>query len=249
MKSNNMNNFEETFFKKYIPEWQEIIEVFHRHIIKIIDDIILAIWLWVLIPVFLYYNSFYLQQEIEFIYLEIYLLFVYIIIIYKILDWYNDVLILTDSWVIKLDWSLFKTNMQSTDYENIEWVEVDKKWILDTLLKKWDLVIHKFWEEEIVLDEASKPYNIVNKIEEITSQIEEPEELNKFDLMMDALWWIVSNYLWKSEKSREEVFDNDINDYSKEINSSDLKNRKISEELKEEFHKKIENSEWTIDLR
>jgi hypothetical protein len=25
-----MNNFEKTFFKKYIPEWQEVKQVFHR---------------------------------------------------------------------------------------------------------------------------------------------------------------------------------------------------------------------------
>lgn len=242
-----MNNFEETFFKKYVPEWQEVIEVFHRHWIKVIDDIILAIWLWVLVPIFLYYNSHFLQENIEFYYLEIYLFLLYIIIIYKIFDWYNDVLILSASWITRLEWSLFKTNMQTVDYEHIEWVEVDKNWILDTILRKWNLIIHKFWEEEVTLDEAYKPYDIVNKIEEITSQIDHPNEMSKFDLMMDALWWMVQNYLWKTEQKREDIFEDNIQDYSKNIK---FKNKtKLTEELKEEFLNKIENTDGTIDLR
>jgi hypothetical protein len=39
----------------------------------------------------------------------------------------------------------------------------------------------------MTLNEAYKPYIIVNKIEEITSQIDQPNEMSKFDLMMDTL--------------------------------------------------------------
>ncbi len=244
-----MNNFDEKFFTKYVAEWQEIIEVFHRHWIKVLDDIILALWLGVFIPVFLYYNSLYLQETINFVYFEIYLFIVYIIIIYKIFDWYNDVLILTNSAAIKLDWSLLKTNMQSTDYEHIEWVEVDKKWLLDAILQKWNLIIHKFWDDEVTLSEASKPYKIVNKIEEITSQIDHPEENDRFDLMMDALWWMVQSYLWNTKQKREDIFENDMINYKKEINTKSKKSKNLSKELKEEFLENIQNKDGTIDLR
>jgi len=244
-----MNNFDETFFSKYIPEWQKIIEVFHSHWIKVIDDIILALWLGVLIPVFLYYNSLFLQIHIDFFYLEIYLIIVYIIVIYKIFDWYNDVLILTNNSIIKLEWSILKTNMQNIDYENIEWVEVNKNGILDSILQKWDLIIHKFWDEEVRFDESTKPYKIVDKIENITSKIEHPEENDKFDLMMDALGWMVQSYLWNTNQKKEDVFENEINDYSRQIETNTKVNKKLSKELQEEFLNKIEKSEWTIDLR
>lgn len=244
-----MNSFDKTFFVKYIPEWQEIKEVFHRHWIKVIDDIILWIWLWVLIPSFIYYNSLLLQETIDFIYLEIYLIIMYIIIIYKIFDWYNDVLIMTNIWVIKLNWSLLKTNMISTDYEHIEWVEVDKNWIFDTVLKKWDLIIHKFWDDEIVFDKAKEPYKIVNEIETITSQIEHKTEDDKFDLMMDTLGWIVQNFLDKNEKNREDLFEDDINNYSKNIKKDNSKYKKFSKQLQEDFMKKVEDEKWTVDLR
>ena len=252
-----MNSFDETFFKKYIPEGQKIIDVFHRHWIKVIDDIILWVWLWVLIPVFLYYNSLLLQETIEFIYLEIYLLFMYIVIIYKIFDWYNDVLIMTDNWIIKLNWSLLKTNTKSVEYEHIEWVEVDKNWVLDKIMQKWDLIIHLFWEDEMIFDEAIKPYKIVNSIEAITSQIDHTTEDDKFDLMMDALGWIVQNFLDTNNKNkedifnkkREDLFEDEIDNYSKQTKNENIKYQKLSKDIQEEFLKKVEKTEWTVDLR
>jgi len=244
-----MNNFEQTFFKKYIPEWQEIIEVFHKHSIKIFDDIILSLGLLVFVPSFLYYNSLLLQENIDFIYFELYLILIYIIIIYKILDWYNDVLILTKSGVTKLEWSLFKSNSSNVDYEHIEWVWVEKNWFLDTLFGKWDLIIHKFWEEEIVLEDASKPYKIVDKIENITSTIVYPEENDKFDLMMDALWWMVQNYLWNTKQKKEDVFQNEIINYNNEIKTNNTSNKRLSKEIQEEFLEQIEKKDGTIDLR
>jgi len=244
-----MNNFEQTFFKKYIPEWQEIIGVFHRHWIKVFDDIILAFWLGVLIPVFLYTSSLFIQENIEFIYFEMYLIFLYIVIIYKILDWYNDVLILTNSWVTKLEWSILKSSTTNVDYEHIEWVWVEKSWIFDTILWKWDLIIHKFWEEEIILDEASRPYKIVDKIESITSQIVHPEENDKFDLMMDALGGMVQNYLWETWKNKKDIFENEITNYNKNIKTNNISNKNLSKELQEEFLENIENKNGTIDLR
>jgi hypothetical protein len=53
-------------------------------------------------------------------YLEIYLFIIYIKIIYDIFDWYNDVWIITDSGVVDLDWSIFKTKMSTIDFDNIE---------------------------------------------------------------------------------------------------------------------------------
>jgi len=244
-----MNNFEQTFFKKYIPEWQEIIEVFHKHIINIIDDILVALLLWVFIPIFLYYNSIYLQNHIDFIYIEIYLILTYVIIIYKIFDWYNDVLILTKSWVTKLEWSLFKSTTTNVDYEHIEGVWVEKNWFLDTLLQKWDLIIHKFWEEEIVLYDAKNPYKIVDKIENITSQIETPEENDKFEIMMNVLSWIVENYIWERKIKKEDIFEKDINNYQEELKNDFLKTSSYSEKDKLDFLKQIEKKDWTIDLR
>ncbi len=237
-----MSNFDKTFFKKYLAEWQEIKKVFHKHPIKILDDIILIMGLGVLIPTFLYYNSYLIQQYIEFDYFKMYLFWLYIIIIYKIMDWYFDCLILTQSWVTKLEWSLLKSNSSSVDYKHLEWIEVDKSGILDAILKKWDVKILKFWAEQMIFDDAYKPYIIVNHIEKIASEINSKKLPSKFDLMMDTLWAIVENYLWKTGEEK-------VSEVAWQEKRDLIKKEKSSKELSQEFLKNIEKENGTIDLR
>ncbi len=225
-----MNSFELKFFEKYIPEWQKIKFVVHEHWIKIIDKLFLTFWLAVFVPTFIYFFSITLQELIPFWAFETYLILIYIKIIYDIFDWYNDVWIITDSWVAELDWALFKTNVKTVDFENIEWLEIEQNSIWDKILNKWDIVIHKIWDDVFVLEDAKIPYKAINEIEKIREEMsEENEEIDdRFDLVMDALSWVVKDYLWKNW----------------------LPNRNInSNDLKEELLDEIKSKKWTVDLR
>jgi len=222
-----MNKFESTFFEKYIPEWQVIEWIIHIHFIEIWSKLFLWLSMWAILPSFLYYYSVRVQELVPFYFLEWLLIIVFIKIIYDIFDWYNDVWMITDSWVISLERALFKTNTVSVDFDKIEWLEVDQSWISDKLLKKWDIVLHKFWDDSITLHNAINPYGWVNIIEDISNIASERNDMeqDKFDLIMDALWWVVENYMWKKMNQ---------------------------EEKEEELHKaiwKIEKNEGTIDLR
>lgn len=222
-----MNPFEEDFFSKYIPEWQEIMWVIHKHFISIAPRLILLLSFWVLLPSFFYYYSFSLKQLIPFFVLEIYLFLVYIKIVYDVFDWYNDVWIVTDKSVIELEWSLFKKNVVSVWFENIEWLEVEKNWVADTILKKWEIIIHKIWDDVFALEEAYKPELAISYIEECISDFKEgSHKPDRFDVMMDHLWWMVEEYL-----DRQRI---------KEMEESNFK------------YEKIWSVEWkneTIDLR
>ena len=224
-----MNNFEKTFFKKYISEWQEVRWVIHEHWIKIADNILLRIGLFTLVPNFLLYNSLYLQDIINFMYFEIYLIIIYLKLVYDIFNWYNDVWIITDEWVTELNWALFKTSTSSVRYENIEWIWVEQWWIWDKILNKWDIIINKIWDDEFRLVDAKVPYEALNEIERISNEIknaslEEKEEADKtkFELIIEALWWVVDNYLeekwinWK-EILRNKKYTSSKNNYEEEI--------------------------------
>ncbi len=233
-----MNNFQKKFFDKYIPEWQEIQAIIHEHWVKIINNLTLNLWLLVFIPTFLYYYSITIQNNIQFWWFEIYLIIIYLKIIYDILDWYNDVWIITDKWVIELNWALFKTNMQSVNYENIEWVEIEKNWVWDTILSKWDIIIHKIWDDELRMKDAVHPYIAMNIIDEKSEEFKNPEDdIDKFDLVMDTLAWVVKQYMW-NKKTWDLPYINKYNN-NDEIIQEDI-NHKI---------KKIKNKQWTIDLR
>lgn len=183
-------------YQKYIPEWQMIHAIIHQHWLTVIRSYILWLSFWAVIPAFLYHQSQRIQENIPFFAVEIWLCIIFIKIVYELFNWYHDVWIVTDSAVYDLEWSLFKTNLESLHYENIEGIEIDKHRIWDSIFNKWDIVIHKFWEDELVILNAAEPYASVNILESfIHPQEEEVEETDRFDMIMDALGWVVTNYL------------------------------------------------------
>lgn len=223
-----MNRYEKMFFSKFIPDWSEVKYVVHEHFVVILDRLIILLILFVFIPTFMYYLSPRINELIPFNYFEIYLILVYIKIIYDIFDWYNDVWIITEKNVIDLKWALFYIKVNSVDYESIEWIEIEQKWILDKLLWKGTLIIHKIWDEIFRLREAKIPFEALDEIEKIKEEKEEEpknEEKEKFELILEALSWVVNEYLEVSSLKKK-----------KEINT----NQKLDEVI---------NKEWTIDLR
>jgi hypothetical protein len=237
-----MNNFEKTFFKRYISEWLTVKWIIHEHWIKIFNKLIIILGLFVFIPSFLMYNSVFFQREINFIYFEIYLFIIYFKIIYDIFDWYNDVWIITEEWVTDLDWALLKISSVSVKYENIEWIWVEQDWLWDKLLNKWDVIIHKVWSEEFRLVDAKVPYKALNEIEAISWALKEKAEnqkaeaeKTKFELVLEALWQVVEKHL-----------DDEWLDKNKFLS----KRKTIQEKTeKKDFSEKVVLEEGTIDLR
>lgn len=220
-----MNAFEEIFFKKYIPEGQEIRGIVHIHPIDILWKIFLYMFMGVFVPSYFYILSTRIQELVPFYILEIWLLLVFIKIIYEIFDWYNDVWILTNSGVVSLEWSFLKTNTQTLGFDNIEWIEVAKNGIFDSLFKKWDLVIHKIGSDEFVLKNAHKPYISIDEIESISNEYEQmwnEEPDHRLSVIMDALGGVVENYL---EKQDTKQFDRDdfMHEYEKQKDTIDMR--------------------------
>lgn len=235
-----MNQFEEKFFLKYVPNWEVLKWVIHQHWLWIINIILLWLCLWALIPSFLYYYSDSLKNLIPFYYLEWFLFLVFIKIIYEMFNWYNDVWIITDEWVVELERALFSTNMKTVKYENIEWVEVEQYWIWDTIFNKWDIVIAKIWDDEFRLFNAIIPYDAVNVIEKFSRQKWEEENdpnMDKFDMIMEALSWVVEDYLEKKWSN------NSLN------KTWTRKNLKLKDEDYEEKNERNNIPNNSIDLR
>jgi len=220
-----MNKFDQNFFSKYVPEWQELVTIIHIHPVNILRWLLVKIALLVILPALFYYYSISIQTVLPFYVLEIYLFIIYVKIIYDIFNWYNDVWLITNQSIVWVERSFLKVHSDSVNYENIEWVWVEQAWIIDKILSKWDLIVHKIWDESFVLKDAINPYKAIDLIENARNNEYEEIENDKFDIIMDALSWVVWNYLETGkEKSKKQ-------------------------ELLEEKIKHIEKEIWTIDLR
>lgn len=227
-----MNKFDQSFFKKYVPEGTDIIDIAHKHIIIIIDKIILNYFFWVILPTFIYYNSLTIQSFIPFFVLEIFIILIFLKNIYDILDWYNDVWIITKNGVTELDWALFSSNSTSVKYSSIEWLELIQTGFIDTILWKGDIVIHKVWgENNFLLRDASHAFHVLEKIDQIQKTIKQQKQDEEkaspeqnFETVLKALSWVVEEYLGKSWYKKDD-----------------------SEE-KKQFIEKIKKLDGTIDL-
>lgn len=150
-----------------------------------------------MIPSFIYILfSERIQGLIPFVFLEIFLVLVFLKIFYELFNWYNDVWIITDEAIYDLEWSLLKTKVESIHLESIEGIEIDKHRIWDSIFNKGDIVIHKFGAETVAILNAYNPYKSVDIISSyLLGNDAKEEKQDNFDRIMDALSGVVSNYL------------------------------------------------------
>lgn len=171
------------------------------------DSFVLWMSFGALLPSFLYYQSDRIRDLVPFYILEWLLFCVFLKIIYELYNWYNDVWLITDDAVYDVEWSLFKTRTESIHFENIEWVEIDKHRIWDNIFNKGDIIIHKFWEEELAIYNAYSPYKAADILEQfIHPEEDDTEDMDRFDMIMDTLWGVVTDYLERN--GLKEKYDN-----------------------------------------
>ena len=160
----------------------------------------------------------------------------FIKIIYDIFDWYNDVWIVTNEWVIELDWALLSTNTVSVKYGSIEWIEIVQDGIWDTIFSKGKLVIHKIWGwDNFILENAALPYEAIDEIENTSRELrpdDEFEEENEphfhkwqYNMLIEALSGVVEQYMENSWYKRDDTKE------------------------KEEVIQKVKKKRGTIDIR
>lgn len=224
-----IKKFDQLFFKSYIPQGSKILWIAHKHLIVILWNIIVNYFFWVLLPTFLYYYSPNIQAMVPFFVLEIFIIGVFLKNIYDVFDWYCDVWIITEDGVIELDWELFSINSTSVRYASIEGIEIAQEWIINTILGKWDIYIHKIgWENTFLLKDASNVEQIKEEVNTFQNQFlkDTPNEAEwgNMEMLIEALSWVVEEYMGK-------------NGYEKHTPKQD-----------QEFVQKVRVKKWTIDL-
>lgn len=116
-----MNYFDQIFFEKYLREGEELLFVCHKHIVLVIDTIILLLVFGLALPTFFYYNdSFSLTSLVPFQYFELYAVGLYCYIMYRVFDWYNDVWLITDQGIVDIDWDVFARSVEYIEYQDIK---------------------------------------------------------------------------------------------------------------------------------
>ncbi len=124
-------------------------------------------------------------------------------------DIYLDCLVMTDSWITLYlrEWLLeYKTD--HFDWNTIETISFNQKWFRDRVFMKGDITITLDHWIEYPFEDISNPKKQVDKILQLKGRFtaptpeENPEkESQKFDILVEALWEVVKDYIDKDNVS------------------------------------------------
>lgn len=84
--------------------------------------------------------------------------------LYKVLDWYSDVWIITDRGMIDVRWSIFMNDMTFTEFDDISAVQFAQWTIFDKMFNIGDVTIHKMGDEMYV-SRMHRPAEIAEMIQ------------------------------------------------------------------------------------
>jgi hypothetical protein len=207
-----MNNFDNLFFRAYIWADSDVRKVYHKHVFVIIEDVILWIFFWLLIPGFLYSQDiFSLRSSLIPIYSYVYMFVIYAILMYKLFDWYVDVWIMTESMIVSMRWKWFSSDILYIPYKKIEGIEIRTRSWWAALLGMSDVVVKLAWGDEFMLTHARKATDIVAYLQESTKwkAAHAADDREPFEILVESLSSVVK---WQLAKGGREYITHDYID-------------------------------------
>ncbi len=125
-------------------------------------------------------------------------------------DIYLDCIVMTDTWITLYlrEW-LLEYRTEKFDRNSIETVSFNQKWLRDKLFMKWDITITLDHGIEFPFENISNPKRNVDQLLQLKARFTAPiqdEQINselesqKFDILVEALWEVVKDYIDKDEK-------------------------------------------------
>jgi hypothetical protein len=186
-----MNKFDALFFSQYVNPNEELKEVFHRHFLVIVEDILLWTFFAVVIPAFLYSQDiFSIQSGISQFSFTMYLLLIYGILMYKFFDWYADVWVATDVTIVDVKWRYFTSNLLYIPYDKVEGIEVKTRSWFTAMIGMSDVVVKLAGQESFVLTSAANPNMIVEFLQNATQHQKwwhGDDDREPFEILVSAL--------------------------------------------------------------
>lgn len=135
-----------------------------------------------------------------------------------VIDFFNiylDSLVLVPTWIIFYLWEwLLEYKSESFDWERIETVSHNQNGIWDKIFFRWDILIRLEHGVEFPFEKVSNPKKQAAKILQLKSRFirvlpEESSNLsdnNKFDVLVEALWEVVKDYIDKKNIDQYDDF-------------------------------------------
>lgn len=166
-------------------------------------------YLAVLVLIFLLLDRYLTRQYLRWVFAWLWLI-LFVKFCIDFCDIYLDCLVMTDTWITIYLWEwMLEYKTDHFDWDTIETISFNQKWIWDRFFMKWDITITLDHGIEYPFEDISNPKKQVDKIlvlkNRFSAPAPEPEnselESKKFDILVEALWEVVKDYIDKDNDS------------------------------------------------
>jgi len=129
---------------------------------------------------------------------------------------YLDSLVMTPTWIVLYLWEwLLEYKTEAFDWQRIETVSHNQNGIWDKIFLRWDILIRLEHGVEFPFEKVSNPKKQAAKILQLKARFlrtipEESSNFNdnsKFDVLVEALWEVVKDYIDKKSVDQYDDFD------------------------------------------
>lgn len=152
----------------------------------------------------------------------------FIIVLYKVIDWYADAWVLTDRGIIDVRWSLMMLDTSFTEYHDISSIQYSQESLFDKMFRIGDVTLHKMGDE-IRIAYMYKPDEIAEFVQkELHFEHEDHEDKTTPEMHI-----YVDGFRQQHEMTRYK----DGYRYMPRTNTEE-----------DEFVEKVRSQKWTIDL-
>lgn len=168
-------------FKKHLNDGEKLFEILHHHSIAIWGKVFAWILLGFGLPVSLVIFAHSLEFSFSWWWAFGWVFLSLIWIFYHFIDWYFDVLLITNYSLLHVQWNgIFDKNISRIEYEDIKEVEIETSGILESILQFGTVRIHTTAGGVLEMLHIHDPKNV----EEIIRQYK--SDYQKFQRYVDS---------------------------------------------------------------
>lgn len=186
------DRFRHFIFKPYLEEGEQIVDVFHRHVIVIFKDMIKIGVVGLVIPAFLY-TVFPDLWVFWAIWIGVGLLRE----AYVVIDWFHDVIVVTDSTMLSVKWEgFFHRTARRLEFHVVEGATTEFRGPLQLLLNYGKLVILSVGgNNTLTLVDAYRPKEAEMKVLDYRNKFMEKEQYKDSEQLKNLVTAMIRNHV------------------------------------------------------
>lgn len=190
--------FRDFVFAPYLDDDENIYAIFHRHPFIILFDSLKVLFVGFVIPIFLYL----LFPEIAGVFV-LWLAVGFIRVVYVFIDWYHDVIMVTDTCLIDIYWEgVFTRRSTRLEFSMVEAVTTEKKGALQTFFNYGRIIIQSAGGNgTLELKDAINPRNVEKRVLHFQAKFLENQQFRD----ADSLKVLLGNMLRTHVKTQTDI--------------------------------------------